>query len=212
MIDARRRRPSHGPLAALSIDLEGTAVGLRPPSQATYQALPHHAGSLGRLYPNINHMGVDGCVKARIFGEQPSPDVDGSVAVSGKIEGLNETRGHPWREHLPVPDPVVFCRDSSGILPFEHSAHAAAHDQAGLPVAAGGESVTLCPVVLVLVRVPSAAARSANVRRSPPPGFLPWSWHESRTQPACRLLRTGRQWRNGADSRETSLPEHRKRA
>ena len=116
------------PLAALSIDLEGTAAGLRPLSQATYQALPRHAGSLGRLYPKVNHRGVDGCVKARVFGEQPSPDVDGSLAVSGKIEGLNETRGHPWREHLPVPDPVVFCRDSSGILPFEHSAHAAAHD------------------------------------------------------------------------------------
>ena len=81
-------------LAALSIDLEGTAVGLRPPSQATYQALPRHAGSLGRLYPKVNHMGVDGCVRARAFGEQPSPDVDGSVAASGKIEGLNETRGH----------------------------------------------------------------------------------------------------------------------
>ena len=45
------------PLAALSIDLEGTTVGLRPPSQATYQALPRHAGSFGRMYPNVNHMG-----------------------------------------------------------------------------------------------------------------------------------------------------------
>lgn len=28
--------------------------------------------------------GVDGYVKARVFGNQPSPDVDGCVAVSGK--------------------------------------------------------------------------------------------------------------------------------
>ena len=95
------------PLATFSIDLEGTTVDLRPPSQATYQALPRHAGSLGRLYPNVNRMGVDGCVEEHAFGEQPSPDVDGSVAESGKIEGLDETRGHPWREHLPVPEPVV---------------------------------------------------------------------------------------------------------
>ena len=96
------------PLAALAIDLERTAVGLHPPSlaAATYQALPHHAGSLGRLYPNLNHMGVDGCVKERAFGEQPSLNVDGSVAVSGKIEGLNETHGQPWREYLPIPSPV----------------------------------------------------------------------------------------------------------
>ena len=46
------------PLAALSIDPEGTAIGLRPPSQATYQALARHAGSLGRLYPKVNLMGA----------------------------------------------------------------------------------------------------------------------------------------------------------
>ena len=45
------------PLVALSIDLERTAVGLRLSSQATYQALPRHAGSLGRLYPNVNLTG-----------------------------------------------------------------------------------------------------------------------------------------------------------
>ena len=155
--------------------------------------------------------GVDGYVKARVFGDQPSPDVDGCVAASGKVEGLNETRGHLWRECLSVPGLVVFCRSGSGILPFEHSARPA-HDLTGLPAAAGGESVTSCPVVLDLVRDSSAAARSANVRCSPPPGFLPWSWQESRTQPACRLPRTGRQRRNGADSREASLPEHPKRA
>ena len=42
------------PLATLSIDLEGTAIGLRPPSQGTNQALPGHAEIFGRLYPNVN--------------------------------------------------------------------------------------------------------------------------------------------------------------
>ena len=42
------------PLATLSINLEGTAIGLRPPSQGTNQALPGHAGIFGRLYPNVN--------------------------------------------------------------------------------------------------------------------------------------------------------------
>ena len=45
-----------------------------------------------------------------------APDVDGTVAVPGKIEGLDETRGHPGREQLPEPGPVVFFQGYSKVV------------------------------------------------------------------------------------------------
>ena len=54
-------------------------------------------------------------------------DVDGGVAVSGEVGRARKTRGHARGEHLPVPDPVVFFGDRSGVPAFGHSADAAAH-------------------------------------------------------------------------------------
>ena len=66
------------PLATLSIDLEGTAIGLRPPSQDTNQALPGPAEIFGRLYPKIN--------LPRAVGESPSTRYIGRLAHEVAIE------------------------------------------------------------------------------------------------------------------------------
>ena len=55
------------------------------------------------------------------------PDVDRAIAIASQVGGPEQAGGHAWREHLPVPRPVILPCDARCIFAREHPADTVPH-------------------------------------------------------------------------------------
>ena len=93
-------------------------------------------------------------------------NIDLAVAVTGKVGGFQQTGRDTRRKQFPIPRPVIFVCDQTGILAPQNPADAFLHSLISLPVTARRHGVPLFPVVFIRLRIPSAAAdRSISSRR-----------------------------------------------
>ena len=78
--------------------------------------------------------------------------IDLAIAITGEVGGFQQTDRDARREQFPVPRPVIFVRDQTGILALQNPAHAFLHSLISLPVAARRHGVPLLPVAFIRSR------------------------------------------------------------
>lgn len=83
-----------------------------------------------------------------------APYIDGRVAITGKVDGPKQARGHTRCKHFPVPGAVILLGNGSGLLAAQDAAQALLHRLKREPVAPRSESIALLAVLFVCIKVP----------------------------------------------------------